>query len=160
MGATPSDDTTIQLVGAAVDAGAQHVIAAGGVREARDTEAMRAAGAAWFQVGTPFLCTDECGLTREGKELVKRGGVTHVTRSLSGRPARGLCTLVDDERCVPAVYPHVNELTAPLRAEAKRRADATRQSVWAGEPCQAAVGRTAAEIVAELAGTSARAAPG
>ena len=52
-------------------------------------------------------------------------GSTALTRAFSGRRARGIVNAFmrnHDDRA-PAAYPHVNQLTAPLRAAARRAGD-------------------------------------
>lgn len=147
---TPTQHTTRELVEAAASRGATMIIAAGGVRTRADVADMLDAGAHAVQVGTPFLATPESGLSSEGKELVKAGGGVSLTRSFSRRAAQGLTSLVVDEVIVPAIYPHLNKLTANIRAAGRARDDVSVQSVWAGDPCRGITGDRAATVLASL----------
>jgi nitronate monooxygenase len=50
----------------------------------------------------------------------------------------------------PAAYPHINNLTAPLRAAARAAGDAGAINLWAGVNYAQAEELPAAEIVARL----------
>ncbi len=146
----PCNETTAELVEYAAAAGARRLTAAGGIRSGRDIATMMECGAEQVQVGTMFLATDESGLSDEGKDLVTKGGGVALTRSFSGRPASGLTSLVSDEAVPPKLYPHINKLTAPLRAWASANREVECQSIWAGDPCRNVARGSAAEIVQRL----------
>jgi nitronate monooxygenase len=57
----------------------------------------------------------------------------------------------------PAAYPEVHHLTAPLRAEARRRGDAEAFNLWAGQAHALAEELPAGEIVSRLAAEAAAA---
>jgi nitronate monooxygenase len=52
-----------------------------------------------------------------------------------------------DHPSAPSAYPQINGATRPLRAEAARRGDPHRMSLWAGQSFRRAQARPAGEIV-------------
>lgn len=112
------------------------VLAAGGVGEAADVAVLLRAGAAAVQCGTAFLLADEAG-TREAQRAAMLSGdyrETVVTRAFTGQPARGLRNRFTDmySAAAPVGYPAIHHLTAPIRAAAARRGDASALNLWAG----------------------------
>jgi nitronate monooxygenase len=55
--------------------------------------------------------------------------------------------MTDHDDQAPAAYPHVNHLTAPLRAAARQAGDAGAINLWAGQAHALAEPRPAAELV-------------
>ncbi|MBC7456261.1 MAG: nitronate monooxygenase [Massilia sp.] len=127
------------------------VIAAGGIMTGVDIREARALGAHAVQMGTAFLVCDESGISAPYRQrLLARGQTTRLTRSFSGRLARGIENrfmqqMESVETQVPA-YPVQNALTASIRAAAAARGDADMMSLWAGVE----VGRARALSVAQL----------
>jgi nitronate monooxygenase len=79
---------------------------------------------------------------------------TAITRAFSGRRARGIVNAFmrdHDDQALPA-YPHVNQLTAPLRAAARKAGDADAINLWAGQAHTLAEDRPAAELVRRWSG--------
>lgn len=137
--------------------GAAPLVVAGGLGSREDVEAALALGADAVQVGTALLLSDEAGTDRtHRRELLAGTRETTSTRAFSGRWARGLANEFTRRHAdAPAGYPFVNQVTGPLRAEAKKRGDAEGMSLWAGDAYRHARPGPAAEIVERLAPTSA-----
>lgn len=112
------------------------LIAAGGLATGADIARVLDAGAVAAQLGTAYLRTDESGAAQAHKDALADPGHpgTTVTRAFTGRPARALRTpfVTTHGPRAPRAYPQVHHLTAPLRADAKRRGDAGLMSLWAG----------------------------
>src|SRR5207244_1148292 len=81
------------------------------------------AGARGAQFGTAFLDTFEAGTPAAHRSALRGGRRTMLTRAFSGRRARGIVNgfLARNGAFAPSAYPHVNALTAPLRAAARER---------------------------------------
>jgi nitronate monooxygenase len=143
---TPTLDLVRQL------AGGLPVVAAGGIATRAAVEAALAAGAAAAQVGTAFLLADEAGTNAAHRRLLAGDRPTALTRAFSGRLARGIVNefMREHDAHAPRGYPHVNSLTAPLRAKARAAGDAERFNLWAGTGYRDAVAAPAAEIAASL----------
>jgi nitronate monooxygenase len=113
------------------------VIAAGGIMTGADIQQARAAGARAVQMGTAFLVTDEAAIHPAYKARLIGGiGNTRLTRSFSGRYARGIENrfmqlMAAVEGQVPP-YPIQNALTGPIRAAAAASGDTEWMSMWAG----------------------------
>ena len=126
------------------------LIAAGGIMDAAAVTAVRRAGAVAAQCGTAFLRCQESGAHPVYKAALADGRFTStaLTRSFSGRPARGLVNrFMLEHPAAPAAYPEINNATRALRAAAAQRGDADRMSLWAGTGFRQAAERPAAEIV-------------
>lgn len=130
------------------------LIVAGAVMSARDTRRALDAGAVAVQCGTAFLLADEAGTSAAHRAGLRDASFDQsvVGRTFSGRPARGLRNGFDDRfgDLAPAIYPAVNQLTAPLRAAAARLEDPQGVALWAGTGWQSARTGPAAEIVSTL----------
>ncbi|WP_245627392.1 NAD(P)H-dependent flavin oxidoreductase [Kribbia dieselivorans] len=130
------------------------IVAAGGLATPQDVRDALDSGAAAVQVGTMFVVAAEAGTSRTYRDALHdmRLAPTCVTRAFSGRPARGLRNtfITTHHRWAPAIYPQVNQLTAPLRAAAGQRGDRQAVSLWAGTGHQMAKPGTTAEIFARL----------
>jgi nitronate monooxygenase len=114
------------------------VIAAGGIMDGQDIREALALGTVAVQMGTAFLVTDEAGThpAHRARLLAPEHQVTRLTRSFSGRYARGIenrfmreMAPVEDQ--VPP-YPVQNALTGPIRAAAASSNDPELMSLWAG----------------------------
>ena len=148
---------TLALVPQCVDALSIPVIAAGGIMDGRGIAAAQALGAQAVQMGTAFLACPESGIGPAYRAALASASATdtRVTRTFSGRPARGIVnTLMErlqaDEADVPA-YPVQNALTGALRKAAAQAGRADYLSLWAGQGVAAARPLPAAALLAVLA---------
>lgn len=133
------------------------LVAAGGICSARDVAAAMGAGAAAVQVGTALLRADEAGTNAVHRAALEAAEFTEtvVTRSFSGRYARGLAN--DFTRRLDAVappgYPELHHMTSPIRRAAVTAGDPQGTNLWAGTGYRSARAASAAEIVGELGAT-------
>ncbi|MFC5477506.1 NAD(P)H-dependent flavin oxidoreductase [Massilia suwonensis] len=113
------------------------VIAAGGIMTGADIKRALQLGARAVQMGTAFLVTDEASIHPAYRARLLSGeGVTRLTRSFSGRYARGIENgfmrrMAAVEAQVPP-YPIQNALTGSIRAAAAKSGDTENMSMWAG----------------------------
>ena len=149
---------TVALVPQIVDAVRIPVIASGGIVDRRGSAAARALGASAVQCGTAFLDTVEAGTSAPHRHALAaaldRDSI--VTRSWSGRPARGLANAftdaVDARSDAILPFPQQNALTRPLRTAASAANEPEYVSLWAGQAAPLiGHGVRAADVVAELA---------
>lgn len=148
--------TTMVLVPQLVDAVDVPVIAAGGIADGRGIAAAFALGAEGVQLGTRFLCAEECTIHPDVKARVikARDRDTVVTGYSTGHPVRVLKNKLSrqleefDRANEPA---KIEELGAGKLALAMRQGDCEYGSLMAGQ-CAAMVDRIqpAAEIIREL----------
>lgn len=84
--------TTMALAPQVVDAVDIPVIAAGGIYDGRGLVAALALGAVGVQMGTRFMCAEECTIHRKVKELVvkSKDRDTAVTGASTGHPVRAI----------------------------------------------------------------------
>ncbi|MFI5510879.1 nitronate monooxygenase [Mycobacterium sp. NPDC051804] len=152
--AQPASEPLDQLLAALRNAANIPVIAAGGLSTADDVARVMAAGAIAAQLGTAFLLADEAGSSPVHRAALKDPQFTEtaVTRSFSGRYARGLRNRFIDEHEAeaPFGYPEVHYLTSPVRAAAVRAGDPHGVNVWAGTGFRAVCAGSVAEIFARL----------
>ncbi len=149
------------------------VILAGGFMHGADIAAAQKVGAQAVQMGTAFLVTDESGIHPAYKQRLidaakvdaakvdaakvdaaAAGSQTRLTRSFSGRYARGLDNrfmqvMTAVEAQVPA-YPVQNALTGSIRAAAAKANDTELMSLWAGTQVQRARAMPVAQLMAVL----------
>lgn len=132
------------------------VIPAGAIMHGADIAKALSMGAAAVQMGTAFLVCDEAGIHPAYKQRLLTAGdhPTRLTRSFSGRYARGLENrfmqlMQPVETQVPA-YPVQNALTGALRAAAAKSGDTEFMSLWAGTGVGKARGMPAAQLVQTL----------
>lgn len=155
----PQTDATLgtwELLQQVVDAVYIPVIPAGGIMHGKDIARALSLGAAAVQMGTAFLVCDESGIHPAYKQRLLTAGEhpTRLTRSFSGRYARGLENrfmqlMQPTEASVPA-YPVQNALTAGIRAAAAKSGDTEFMSLWAGTGVGKARGMPAAQLVQTL----------
>lgn len=130
------------------------LIAAGGIATGDDARAALARGAVAVQAGTAFLRADEAGTKAAHRTALASGRftTTSVTRSFSGRNARGLYNefMRRHDGEAPYGYPEIHHLTAPLRAAAAAAGDPDSMSLWAGTGFRHTVEGPAARILAVL----------
>jgi enoyl-[acyl-carrier protein] reductase II len=86
------DVNTFPLVPQVVDAVRIPVVAAGGIADGRGLVAALALGAVGIQMGTRFICTNECQVHRNYKDMVVKAGdrATITTGRSLGHPVRAL----------------------------------------------------------------------
>lgn len=155
----PQEDATLpakQLWPLVAQAVRIPVIAAGGIMNGADIQQALALGARAVQMGTAFLATDEAGIHPAYKQrLLTPGQRTRLTRSFSGRYARGIenrfmLMMEAVEQQVPA-YPIQNGLTGSIRAAAAASGDTELMSMWAGTGVGRARAMPAAQLMQTLA---------
>ena len=125
------------------------LIASGGIADGSGVAAVLAAGARAAQIGTAFMRCPEAATSAAHRDALSVPTPTALTRAFSGRRARGIVNAFmrdHDEQALPA-YPHVNQLTAPLRAAAREAGDADAINLWAGQAHALAEDRPAGELV-------------
>lgn len=115
------------------------LIAAGGIVDGRGLAASLVLGAEAVQIGTRFLCALEAGTHPAHKQAIFESDEesTVVTKSFSGRPARGIQNRFIKEfeasGCPPLPFPSQNTITKDIRAAASRNGDSQFMSLWAGQ---------------------------
>lgn len=125
---------TMALVRGVVEQVRAPVIAAGGIADARGVAAALALGAEAVQVGTAFLATEESGTTPEHRALLFAGRPTRLTRSFSGRLARGIPNLLMDALAAAAEpYPYQGYLLGPVFEAARRDGRTDLVALWSGQ---------------------------
>jgi nitronate monooxygenase len=153
-GAQPAAQGLDELLAEVTAAAEVPVVAAGGLMTAEDVAAVLAAGAVAAQLGTAFLLSDESGSSPVHRAALQDPQFTEtvVTRSFSGRYARGLRNRFIDEHeaQAPFGYPEVHWMTSPLRAASVRAGDPQAVNVWAGTGFRQATTGTVADIIARL----------
>ena len=135
------DVGTLPLVPQIVDAVAIPVIAAGGIADGRGLAAALALGAVGVQMGTRFICTEECAVHRNYKDaIVKAGdrGTATAGHSL-GHPVRALRNLMM-RRFREMEREHLTEDELVEFGEGRLRlaveeGDVTQGSLMAGQSC-------------------------
>ncbi|ASK61976.1 2-nitropropane dioxygenase [Virgibacillus phasianinus] len=135
------------------------IIAAGGITDKSQIDALLAMGAAGVQIGTKFLVAKEAGTNNAYRQaLIKSTAVnTTITKAFSGRPARAIINQfikeVESSDCDLLPFPVQNEITKDVRSAAKEFAVAEFQSLWAGQGVGAIVNEEpVAKILAALVG--------
>jgi nitronate monooxygenase len=130
------------------------VIAAGSVMTGAHIAAALLLGASGVQLGSALLRAPECGTSPAYKTALAQAtdAGTQVTRSFSGRPARGLRNRFMEEVGEADIpdYPLQNALTAPLRAAANAQGRAEFVSLWAGQGAALARAEPAAAVLRRL----------
>ncbi|WP_171055107.1 nitronate monooxygenase [Mycobacterium sp. DBP42] len=148
--ATPASEPLDQLLVEVVAAVDVPVIAAGGLVSAEDVAGVRAAGAVAAQLGTAFLLADEAGSSPVHRAALQNPDFTEtvVTRSFSGRYARGLRNrfITEHDAQAPLGYPEIHYLTSPVRKASVAAGDPQATNVWAGTGWRQARTGSVAEI--------------
>jgi enoyl-[acyl-carrier protein] reductase II len=130
--------TTMVLVPQLVDAVSIPVVAAGGIADGRGMAAAFALGAEGVQVGTRFMCAEECTIDPAVKDVVlrSRDRDTVVTGRSTGHPVRVLknrlskqIELLDKENKAA----EIEELGSGKLALAMRQGDIEMGSLMAGQ---------------------------
>lgn len=131
------------------------VVAAGGLATPAQVAAVIHAGAQAVMIGTALLRTSESGASAVHKAAVADHSRTEtvLTRSFTGRPARGIRNRFIDEydASAPAGYPAIHHLTGPIRKAAAAAGDPEAVHLWAGTEYQQATTGAAAEVLRALA---------
>ena len=124
------------------------LVAAGGLRTREDVaEALAWPGVEAVSCGSAFLLAEEAGTSEHNRDLLRRGGRTVSTRAFSGRYARGLETAYTRAHPdLPLVYPYLNALLKPRRAQL----DADVDYCLVGVEVEKIGGGSVAEILAQL----------
>lgn len=129
---------TIQLVNQLSQKLTLPIIAAGGIMNGASILAALKQGATAVQMGTAFLATNESAAHRFYKHcLIEKPQLTQITKTLTGKEARGLHTqLMDDltsnfKQVPPYPIPHI--LSSSLRKEALIQHQRQLCSLWCGE---------------------------
>ncbi len=122
--------TTMALIPQLVDAVSIPVVAAGGIADGRQMAAAFALGAEGVQVGTRFMCAEECTIHPAVKERVLKAKDrdTVVTGYSTGHPVRVLknklsrqCELLDRENRAREARGARRGQPAPLHGRGRRR---------------------------------------
>ena len=149
---------TFALVPQVRDAVGIPVIAAGGIVDRRGYAAALALGADGVQVGSAFLATRESAAVPEYRAVLHSpaAGETVLTRTLSGRLARGIPNRIIAELTELsktggiAPFPAQNWLTGRFRPQAAAQGNTELMSLWAGQAASLIRHESAADVLAEL----------
>ncbi|AQA04610.1 2-nitropropane dioxygenase [Mycobacterium sp. MS1601] len=130
------------------------VIAAGGLVTSDAVAAVLQAGASAAAVGTLLLLADESGISATHQAALQDPAFTEtvLTKSFTGRPARGLRNnfINTFESQAPLGYPAIHYLTSPLRKAAAAAGVADDVHLWAGTGYRQARNAPTATILTEL----------
>lgn len=152
--AAPASQPLDELLAQVLAAVEVPVGAAGGLISADDVAGVLAAGAAAAQLGTAFLLADESGSSPVHRAALQSPEFTEtvVTRSFSGRYARGLRNrfVLEHDAQAPLGYPEIHYLTSPVRKASVAAGDPQATNVWAGTGWRSARTGSVAEIIAAL----------
>ena len=142
------------LVPQMVDAVTVPVIAAGGIVDGRGLVASLALGAQAVQVGTRFVGAEESGAHAAYKQAIfdSNEESTVVTKSFSGRPARGIqnrfIEYFESAGTNALPFPSHNTVTKEIRGAAAKTGNPEFMSLWAGQATRKLIREeTAADIV-------------
>jgi nitronate monooxygenase len=130
---------TFSLVPQVADNVSVPVVAAGGVMDGRGLIAALALGAQGVQLGTRFLTSAESGAPPVYKTALLQSTEesTVITKSFSGRPARGIenkfIREFEQAGIDPLAFPTQNTATSDIRKEAARQNNSEYMSLWAGQ---------------------------
>lgn len=132
------DLTTMVLVPQLVDAVSIPVIAAGGIADGRGVAAAFALGAEGVQIGTRFMCSDECTIHEDVKArlLKAKDRDTVVTGYSTGHPVRVLKNKLSKQMIVldrDNKPEEIEELGAGRLALCMRQGDVDMGSIMAGQ---------------------------
>ncbi|MFC0271063.1 NAD(P)H-dependent flavin oxidoreductase [Metabacillus herbersteinensis] len=148
---------TFSLVPQVVDHVNVPVVAAGGIMDARGIVASLALGAQGVQMGTQFLTCKESGIHPAYKDALLQSNEesTVITKSFSGRPARGIKNKFISEfenlGIEPLPFPSQNTLTTDIRKAAAKQNNPDYMSLWAGQATRLQKGNISAkQLICEL----------
>ena len=134
------------------------VIAAGGIMDGAGIAAALTLGAQAAQLGTAFVSCPESNADAAYRQALLAQDDAHVTvmtRSISGRPARGFANRLTALGAAPECpvlpdYPVVYDAGKALHAAAKARGSADFAAQWAGQGFRLSRGLPAADLVRTL----------
>ncbi|MFS0823979.1 NAD(P)H-dependent flavin oxidoreductase [Bacillus sp. 1P02SD] len=133
-----------------------HVIAAGGIMDGRGFMASIYLGAQAVQIGTAFLTCIESGAHQVHKDAILHAceDETVVTRSFSGKPARGLInpfilSLQDCEKDLPE-FPVQNSLTQDIRKASGSQNNKDYMSLWSGQSPRLSKNQSAKTLIESI----------
>ena len=132
------------------------IIAAGGIMNGAGIAATMALGAVGVQMGTAFLTCPEAGVNDNYKKALLNTSHdnTIVTRTFSGRPARGLRNYyieqMENSGSYALPFPLQNILTGPLRKAAAKENNTDYMSMWCGQGASLSRGIPAAKLIETL----------
>ncbi|NKB21839.1 MAG: nitronate monooxygenase [Alphaproteobacteria bacterium] len=144
---------TMSLVSQLTSTLSTPVIAGGGIMDGRGLAAALALGACGVQMGTAFLSCPEAGVHPSYKQalLNAEDDTTTVTKTFSGRPARGLrnryINEMESSNAPILPFPLQNSLTGTLRKAAAEANDTDFMSMWCGQAASLSRGLPAAELI-------------
>jgi nitronate monooxygenase len=151
----PDPIPTAVLVGMIRDATRLPVIAAGGLATPAEVAAVIHSGADAAMVGTVLLRTSQSGASPVHQAAIANdsGADTVLTRSFTGRPARGIRNRFIDafDAVAPSGYPAIHYLTSPIRKAAAAAGDPEAVHLWAGTGYRQARTGHAADVLRMLA---------
>jgi len=151
----PEPIPTAALVATIAGATRLPLIGAGGLATPAQVAAVIRSGAQAVMVGTALLRTSESGASAVHQAAVadRSRGETVLTRSFTGRPARGIRNRFIDQydALTAAGYPAVHHLTSPIRKAAVAAGDPEAVHLWAGTGYQQATVGEAADVLRALA---------
>lgn len=130
---------TLALVPQVADAVSIPVVAAGGIADGRGIAACFALGADGVQLGSAFLSTPEAATPAPQRDTIAHsdGAQTHVTRAVSGRPARMIANryteaLAPHEAGLPD-FPVMFSLSGPLKQAGYAAGTAEYGALYSGQ---------------------------
>lgn len=133
------------------------VVAAGGLMSGADVATMWHLGASAVQLGTAFLACPESATSAAHRALLGRPDTpaTHMTSTLSGRPARGLVNRFmtwaqQDGAPPPPDYPVAYDAAKQLHTAAARQGVHAFGAHWAGQGASQVRALPAAELMGLL----------
>ncbi|PTM59384.1 NAD(P)H-dependent flavin oxidoreductase [Desmospora activa] len=131
------------------------LIAAGGVMDGRGMVAAMVLGASGVQLGTAFLTCVESGAHPAYKQRVLQSDdeSTHLTRSLTGKTARGIRNAMMKELESQGTwlpYPLQHQWTQEIRQAAQRANDSEWMSLWAGQASGMSREEKAGELIRRM----------
>lgn len=145
--------STMALVPQLVRSVSLPVIASGGIMNGGGIRAALELGAVAVQLGTAFLVCPESSIPESYKKaiLTATDDSTQITRTFSGRPARGIRNrfMLEGDSHPEAIlaFPWQNTLTRPLRNAAAKANNPAMLSLWAGQAAALARPMKAADLV-------------
>lgn len=133
------------------------IIAAGGIMDGAGIVASLDLGAEAAQLGTAFIGCDESSADKFFRAALQSEAAYHtvMTRTISGRPARGLPNLMTaieleiDQSIIPD-YPIAYHASKALNAVAKESGEGGYGAQWSGQGAPLARTMPAAELVLQL----------
>lgn len=128
------------------------LIVAGGITSGAEIMRYTSMGARAAQIGTLFLGATDSGIAEPYYRALYSGHGTSLTRSFTGRWARGIRNkFMEATKELPVLpYPAQNRLTQPLRKQASLRGDVDHMSLWAGINVDMCRKKPIKEIIDEL----------